>query len=113
MRAMNTSAATRPLLPSDHQPGRALERAAFATALSVAANQSAERVAQRWPHDLDVVRAVLSRAAVDGGTTGGWASELAVQATSHFLSGLNPQAAMSAVIARGLKLRLGEGIISL
>src|SRR5690349_10915955 len=111
-----TAASPRPLVPSDLKgaAATALQRAAYALALSVVRGEDAERIAQqRWPHDGDAALAIV-RSAVSGATTGtpGWAAELVASATGRFFAGLTPPSAMGAVIARGIQVRL-DGTVAL
>ncbi|MGY4548707.1 hypothetical protein [Bradyrhizobium sp. USDA 4513] len=92
--------------PVHTEPQVHFERAAFATVVATAHEEDEFYAARVFPED-DVVP-VLVRAVQDPGSTTGWASNLAQQATGAFLASLAPQSAASALMSRGIEVDLAR-----
>lgn len=108
---MQTTAAARPLVPSDIATRSVVPRSCFAALLAATRNVDPARVAgERWPTEAPVLQALL-RAATDPATTTepAWAGALAEGAVGQWLPTLTPESAAAALIPRGVRLRIRGG----
>lgn len=88
------------------EPQIHFERAAFAMVMAAANGQDEDFACRIFPDD--AVLPILLRAAQSPGSTGGWASTLALQTTGAFLRSLSPQSAAAALMDRGIEVDFGR-----